>query len=88
MEYTAQGESQVANIVQGEAEWYIFVTRLSPSAVYYYTNKVSVLSILLYFTLKYVLTKDLPLKFNEQTKSFFDKNVSIVLPFYNYSSVL
>ena len=33
MKYTAQGESQVVNIARGEAECYIFVTRLSPRAV-------------------------------------------------------
>ena len=42
MKYTAPGESQVANIAQHEA-LYAFVTRLSPRALYYHTNKVAVL---------------------------------------------
>ena len=43
----------------------IFVTRLSSRAVYFHTNKVAVLlSVLLYFTLKDVLTEDITLKFN------------------------
>ena len=56
MKYTAQGESWVA----------IFVIRLSPRALYFHTNYVSgsALSVLLYFTLKDVLTEDTPLKFN------------------------
>ena len=64
--------------------------RLSPRAVCFHINKVAVLkSVLLYFTLKDVLTEDTPLKFNTLNKQidFFDKNVSIVLLFYNYSSI-
>ena len=50
MKYTARGESQVANIARGKTKCYIchkpnatFVTRLSPRAVNFHTNKVAVL---------------------------------------------
>ena len=43
MKYTARGESRVADIARGETECYIFVTRLSSRAVYFYTNEVAVL---------------------------------------------
>ena len=42
MKYTAPGESRVTDIAQGEASA-IFVTRLSPRAVYFHTNEVAVL---------------------------------------------
>ena len=52
-------------------------------------------SVLLYFTLKEILTKYTSLKFNALSThllnkqiAFLDKNVSIVLLFYNYSSIL
>ena len=41
MKYTAQGESRVANIAQGEAECYICHKTLI-TAVYFHTNKVAV----------------------------------------------
>ena len=65
MKCLAQGESPgVANIAY-EKSSAIFVTRLSPRAVYFHTNRSgSVLSGLLYFTLKDVLTEDTSLKFN------------------------
>ena len=37
IEYTARGESRVANIASA-----IFVTRLSPRAVYFHTKEVAV----------------------------------------------
>ena len=40
MKYTARGESRVANIAGGPSA--IFVTRLSPSIVYFHTNEVAV----------------------------------------------
>ena len=47
----------------------IFVTRPSPRAVYFHTNRSgSALSVLLYFKLKDVLTEDIPLKFNTFTE--------------------
>ena len=61
MKYTAQGESRVANIAQVKLSA-IFVTRLSPRVVYFQIG--SALSVLLFFTLKDVLTEDTPLKFN------------------------
>ena len=50
MKYTARGESRVAN--NSHQELYTFI------------QSGSVLSVLLYFTLKDVLTEDTPLKFN------------------------
>ena len=41
MKYTAQRESQVANIARSLSA--IFATRLSPRAVYFHTNEVAVL---------------------------------------------
>ena len=59
MKYTAQGESQVA-----EAECYICHETLTKSCILSYKRSGSALSVLLYFTLKDVLTEDTPLKFN------------------------
>ena len=42
MKCTAEGESSVANIAQAKPSA-MFVTRLSPRAVYFHTNEVSVL---------------------------------------------
>ena len=42
MKYTARGESRVANIAQAKQSA-IFVTRLSPRAVYFHTKEVAVL---------------------------------------------
>ena len=81
----------MANIARGEAECYIYHKTLTKSCILSYKRSGSVLSVLLYFTLEYVLTEDTPLKFNtfmNKQIDFFDKNVSIVQPFYNYSSVL
>ena len=64
MKYTARGESRVANIVQGEAECYICHETLTKSCILSYKRSGSALSVLLYFTLKHVLTEDTPLKFN------------------------
>ena len=66
---------------------------LTKSCILSYKRSGSVLSVLLYFILKDVLTEDTPLKFNtlillNKQIDFFDKNVSIVLLFYNYSSIL
>ena len=64
MKYTAQGESCVANIALGEAKCYICNETLTKSCILSYKQSGSALSVLLYFTLKDVLTKDTPLKFN------------------------
>ena len=64
MRYIAQGESRVANIAQGKAECYICHETLTKSCILSYKRSGSVLSVLLYFTLKDVLTEDTPLKFN------------------------
>ena len=42
MKYTARGESQVANIVQGEAECYICNETLTNSCIFH-TNEAAVL---------------------------------------------
>ena len=44
MKYTAQGESQVANIARGKTDA-IFITRLSTRAVYFHTNQVAVFQV-------------------------------------------
>ena len=62
MKYTARGESRVANIAQGEC--YICHEILTKSCILSYKRSGSALSVLLYFTLKDVLTEDTPLKFN------------------------
>ena len=64
MKYTAWGESRVANIAWGEAECYIYHETLNNSCILSYKRSGSALSVLLYFTLKDVLTEDIPLKFN------------------------
>ena len=64
MKYTARGESRVANIAQGKAECYICHETLTKSCILLYKRSGSVLSVLLYFTLKDVLTEGTPLKFN------------------------
>ena len=64
MKYTAQDESQVANIARGEAKCYICHETLIKSCILSYKQSGSALSVLLYFTLKDVLTEDIPLKFN------------------------
>ena len=64
MKYTARGESRVGNIARGEAECYIYPETLTKSCILSYKRSGSVLSVLLYFTLKDVLTEDTPLKFN------------------------
>ena len=60
MKYTARGESRVANIARG----YICQETLIKSCILSYKQSGSALSVLLYFTLKDVLTEDTPLKFN------------------------
>ena len=64
MKYTAQDKSQVANTAQGEAEYYICCETLTKSCILSYKRSGSALSVLLHFTLKDVLTVDIPLKFN------------------------
>ena len=64
MKYTVRGESRVANIARGEAECYICHETLTKSCILSYKRSGSALSVLLYFTLKDVLTEDTPLKFN------------------------
>ena len=58
MKYTAQGESRVANIAQGKTECYIYHKTLNKSCILSYKPSGSASSILLYFTLKGVLTED------------------------------
>ena len=78
----------MANIAKPSA---IFVTRSLPRAVYFHTGKQSgsASSVLLYFTLKGVLTEDIPLKliltctFMNKQMCFFVKNVSIEPQFNN-----
>ena len=64
MKCTAQGESRIVNIVQGEGECYICCKTLTKSCIFSYNQSGSALSVLLYFTLNDVLTEDTPLKFN------------------------
>ena len=64
MKYTAQDESRVANIAQGEAECYICHETLTKSCMLSYKLSGSALSVLLYFILKDMSTEDTPLKFN------------------------
>ena len=66
--------------------------RLSPRAAYTFIQSGSALSVVVYFTLKEVLTKYTSLNFSalsthslNKQMVLFDKNVSIVLLFYNYS---
>ena len=68
MKYTAQDESRVANIAQGEAECYICHKTLIKSCILSYKRSGSTLSVLLYFILKDVLAVDVPLKFNTINK--------------------
>ena len=91
MNYTTRGESREANIARGEC--YICHKTLTKSCILSFKRSGSALNILLYFTLKDLLTEDTPLKFNtlillNKQFDFFDKKVSIVLPFYNYPRVL
>ena len=61
------------NIARGEAECYICHETLTKSCILSYKQSGSVLSVLLYFTLKDVLTEDTPLKVNtfiEETNPF------------------
>ena len=96
LKYIAQGESQVTNIAQSKAECYICHASLTKSCILSYKRSCSALSVLVYLTVKdaLLLTEDTPLKFNtlillnKQIIEFFDKNVSIVLHFYNNSTVL
>ena len=64
MKYTTRDESRVANIAGGKAESYICHETLIKSCIPSYKLSGSALSVLLYFTLKDVLTEDIPLKFN------------------------
>ena len=52
MKYTAQDESRVANIAQGKAECYVYLSQDSHQELYIlYKQSSSILSVLLYFTL-------------------------------------
>ena len=64
MKYTARGESRVGNIARGEVECYNCHETLTKSCILSYKRSGSALSVLLYFTLKDVLTEGTPLKFN------------------------
>ena len=64
MKYTARDESRVANIARDKAECYICHETLIKSCILSYKQSGSALCVLLYFTLKDVLTEDIPLKFN------------------------
>ena len=73
MKYTARDKSRMANIAQGKAGCYICHKALIKSCILSYKRSGSALSVLLYFTLKDVLTEDVPLKFNtfnEKTNVF------------------
>ena len=63
MKYTAQGESQVANVAQARV---LYLSQDSHQELYMCTfiKSGSALSVLLYFTLKDLLTENTPLKFN------------------------
>ena len=65
------------NIVRGEVECYICHETLTKSCILSYKRSDSALSVLLYFTLKDVLTEDIALKFNtlvlNKQIDFFDK---------------
>ena len=50
--------------IQHQAECYICHKTLTKSCIFLYKQSVSALSVLLYFTLKDLLTEDTPLKFN------------------------
>ena len=61
---------------------------LTKNCILSYQQSGSPLSVLLYFTHKDVLTENTSLKFNtfiHKQIDFFDKNVLMVLLFYNYS---
>ena len=64
MKYTARDESRVTNIARDKAEYYICHETVIKSCILSYKRSDSALSVLLYFTLKDVLTEDIPLKFN------------------------
>ena len=49
----------MANIARGEAEWYICHETLTKSCILSYKRSGSALSVLLYFTVKDVLTEDI-----------------------------
>ena len=64
---------------------------LTKSCILLYKRSGSALSVLLHLELDDVLTEDTPLKLNTLINKqiyLFDKNVSIVLLFFNYSSIL
>ena len=103
MKYTVRGESRVANIAgdeaecyvchEGEAKCYICHETLIKSCIVSYKQSDSALSVLLYFTLKYVLTEDFPLKFNKFNE--YNKCVSLIKmcsvvepEFYNYPTTV
>ena len=64
MKYTAWDKSWVANIAGGKAEYYICHETLIKSCILSNKPSGSALSVLLYFTLKDVLTEDIPFKFS------------------------
>ena len=71
----------------------IFAMRLSPRAVYFHINEVAVLKYFIGFILSVIKIQFFGIYGFVNTLSnnqmvFFDKNVSEVLLFYNYSSVL
>ena len=53
----------MANIAQGEAKCYICHETITKSCILSYKRSGISLSVLLYFTLKDVLTEDIPLNF-------------------------
>ena len=76
MKYTARGENRVENIAQGkETKCYICHETLTKRCILSYKPSGSVLSVLLHFILKDMLTERTPLKFNTfiQQIDFFDK---------------
>ena len=68
---------------------------LTKRCILLYKRSGSGLSVLLYFTLKDMLTRYNSSKYNDlsvhllnKQMVFFATNMSIMLPFYNYSSIL
>ena len=60
----------MANIARGKAECYICHETLIKSCILSFKRSGSTLSVLLYFTLKDVLTEDIPLKLNTFVTGF------------------
>ena len=73
MKYPARVESHITNIAQGKASA-IFVSRLFPRVKYFMQRSYSY-CVLLYFTLKEMLTKYTSLKFITPSTYLFNKQM-------------